>query len=218
MIKSVIFDIDGLLIDSEKVYYNLFDKVLKKYNKTINLNDYVKLFSGRTFSENISNLIDWYELPAEKNSVLKYFMNEGEKLAANDFDLKPGAKELLAYLKENNYAISLATSNNDKIANGILKENGIFDYFEYRTYGNEVTNGKPDPEIFLASLSKTNVAKEDTVILEDSENGIMAAHAAGIKVIGIPDMKTPSKKHQAMTYKIYDNLNDVVNLLNTSND
>lgn len=177
------------------------------------LSDYVRLFSGRTFSENVSNLIDWYELPADKKEVLKYFNDEGAKLAANDFDLKLGAKELLDYLKNNNYVISLATSNNDEIANGILKGNGILDYFQFKTYGNEVTNGKPDPEIFLTSLSKTSIAKEDTVILEDSENGIMAAYAAGIKVIGIPDMKIPSEKHQSMTYKICDNLNEVIDLL-----
>ncbi|MCF6515612.1 HAD-IA family hydrolase [Lactobacillus sp. S2-2] len=213
MIKSVIFDMDGLLIDSEKVYYNLFESVLNKYGKNITLDDYVKLFSGRTFSENVSNLIDWYDLPADKKEVLKYFNDEGEKLAADDFDLKLGAKELLVYLKENNYIISLATSNNNQIADGILQRNGIFDYFEFKTYGNEVKNGKPNPEIFLTSVNKTSVPKEDTVILEDSENGITAAHEAGVKVIGIPDMKMPSDKHQAMTYKVCHNLNEVKDLL-----
>lgn len=213
MIKSVIFDMDGLLIDSEKVYYKLFKKVLEKYGEDMSLEYYVSRFSGRTFAENIANLIDWYQLSATQKEVLDFFNYEGKQLTANDFDLKPGAKSLLEYLRTNNYTISLATSNNRQIADGILQENCILDYFEFRTYGNEVKNGKPDPEIFLTSFEKTSVTKEDTLILEDSENGIAAANAAGIKVIGIPDMKELSSKHQAMAYQMMKDLSEVQDLL-----
>ena len=134
------------------------------------------------------------------------FENEG-------VPIKKGLVDLLKYLKENNYKTIVATSSNRNRVDVILKSANITQYFDDSICGDEVTKGKPNPEVFLKSCEKLGVSVEDAVVLEDSEAGIQAASSANIKVICVPDMKYPEEEYASKTYKIVDSLEDVLTLL-----
>ena len=127
--------------------------------------------------------------------------------------IKPGLIELLKYLKENNYKTIVATSSNRHRVDVILENAKIASYFDDSICGDEVSKGKPNPEVFLKSCEKLGVSPNEALVLEDSEAGIQAAHSADIRVICIPDMKYPEKEYAEMTYDIADSLNDVLTLI-----
>ena len=96
----------------------------------------------------------------------------------------------------------------------ILAQAHITQYFDDSICGDEVTHGKPHPEVFLKSCEKLGVKTDEAIVLEDSEAGIQAASSAGIKVICIPDMKYPTEEYASKTYKILDSLDEVIDELN----
>ena len=128
--------------------------------------------------------------------------------------VKKGLLVLLNYLKENGYKTIVATSSNRDRVDTILAQAHITQYFDDSICGDEVTHGKPHPEVFLKSCEKLGVKTDEAFVLEDSEAGIQAASSAGIKVICIPDMKYPTEEYANKTYKILDSLDEVINELN----
>ena len=106
--------------------------------------------------------------------------------------------------------ISLASSSIASRARTILDGNGVTDYFDYFTFGPEVENGKPAPDIFLKALSKTGAAPEESLVLEDSEAGIKAAVAARIPVACVPDVARPSAETLEKAVGVFDSLLQVM--------
>ena len=124
--------------------------------------------------------------------------------------LKTGIIELLTFLKENGYKTIVATSSSRARADMILQVANIRHYFDDTICGDEVTCGKPNPEIFLTACKKLGVTTEEALVLEDSEAGITAAYAGNIDVICVPDMKYPEEEFATKTLKIVDSLLDVI--------
>lgn len=209
MKKAVIFDMDGLMIDSEKVTYEEYIKTMKKFNY-----DFDEDFYLRCLGKN-------------KQTVCKLFMNHyGDQFPMKEIwddvhlsldtrlstnvPLKNGIIELLTYLKNNHYKTIVATSSSRERAEKILTVANLRNYFDDIICGDEVTCGKPHPEIFLTACQKLGVAPQEALVLEDSEAGISAAHTGGIDVICIPDMKYPEEEFANKTLKILTSLHDVI--------
>ncbi|MDD8048617.1 MAG: HAD family phosphatase [Thomasclavelia sp.] len=211
MIKTIIFDLDGLLIDSEEMCYQVYVDLLAKYDKVMDLKDYAMHYSGQTATGNMTQLIKEFDLPITMEEGLTFQKGKSKEYISKGIDLKPGANELLDYLKKNNYEIMLASSSNKERALTILTNNNVVSYFDFFTYGTEVKHGKPSPDIFIKAASKSKNSKDECLVLEDSENGSRAAYDAGLKVICIPDMKEPSNKE--MITKILPSLKDVIKYL-----
>lgn len=217
MIKAVIFDMDGLMIDSERVTFEGYQHVLAKENLTMSEEKY-KTLLGKTvkavhelFKEDYGPQYDVDQIIKDVHAyIAQRFETEG-------VPLKPGLVELLKYLKENNYKTIIATSSHRNRVDLIVKQAQIDQYFDDSICGDEVTKGKPNPEVFLKACQKLQVSPQDALVLEDSESGINAAYNADIKVIGIPDMKYPEEKFVKMTYKIMDNLFQVKEFLEENN-
>ena len=114
------------------------------------------------------------------------------------------------HLKERGCVISLASSSIASRARTILDGNGVTDYFDYFTFGPEVENGKPAPDIFLKALSKTGAAPEESLVLEDSEAGIKAAVSAHIPVACVPDVARPSAETLEKAAGVFDSLLQVM--------
>lgn len=213
MYQAIIFDLDGLLIDSEIISYQLYQDLLCKYNQSFTVEKYSQNYSGKSAVTNMENLIKNYQLPITVQEGLDFMARHKQEYFNQGVKLKDGALELLQYLKNNHYQIVLATSSIPKRALGVLKQNQIDTYFDQMVFGTEIKQGKPYPDIFLKACKKVAVKPEDALVLEDSEAGIEAASRANIPVICIPDMKMPESRFQAMTTKILDSLTQVIDYL-----
>lgn len=208
--NAVIFDLDGLLIDSEKISYEIILKLLEPFGIDFSLKEYAQQYSGKTEVTNIRHLIEEYQLPLKLEEGLeKTFALEREMLFKH-VDLKPGARELLDYLKKGCFKIALASSSTEERALKIREDHGIRDYFDAFSFGHEVENGKPAPDIFLKACEKIGEDPENCLVLEDREAGIQAAYSAGIPVICIPDMKRPGQEFIEKTECLLDSLVDVI--------
>lgn len=213
MKKAVIFDLDGLLIDSEIISYQLYCDILGKYRYTLTIEEYARTLSGKTAVENMKNVIASYQLPFTLEEGLSLEEGMEKEYIKKGIALKPGAETLLQYLKDQQIKILLASSSFKERAVGILKENKVEHYFDYMVFGPEVNRGKPFPDIFLKACEKAGERTEDCLVLEDSEAGIAAAYSAGIDVICIPDMKLPGDEFKRMAVCTLPSLEDVIGYL-----
>ena len=210
MIKAVIFDLDGLLVDTELIAYQIYKDILEKFGYQFTKEEYAQDYSGKSMTVNVPHVIETYQLPWTVEKGLEEVLRAEERLLTYGVELKPGARELLAFLKENHYKIAMASSSIRDRALNILRENGILDYFGQFVFGKEVEKGKPYPDIFLKACEKLGERPEDCLVLEDSEAGIQAANAAGIPVICIPDMKRPSQRLLDRAAAVLDSLDQVI--------
>lgn len=213
MIKAIIFDMDGLMIDSERVTFECYQEILKGMNLTMD-EEFYKTLLGKPLKGIYQRFYDVYGNDFPIEDVIK----DVHALMAKRFEtegvpIKTGLKSLLEYLKENNYKTIVATSSNRDRVDTILFQAQITDYFDDSICGDEVTKGKPNPEVFLKSCQKLGINVDEAIVLEDSEAGIQASYDAGIKVICIPDMKYPEKQYEEKTFKILKDLNGVIEYL-----
>ncbi len=214
MTKAVIFDLDGLLVDSELMTYEFFVKTLAENGYEFSLKEYADVYCGRTAVRNLTELIKNYNLPFDVESGLA-LTHEAEKeyLKTKGVPLKKGAKELLDFLRNNGYGIYLASSSGKERAHTILSGNGIDGYFAGGVFGDEIEHSKPAPDVFLKATEKAGKRAEECLVLEDSDAGIHAAYAARIPVICIPDLKQPSEESRKMARYVLPSLLDVKKML-----
>lgn len=213
MLKAVIFDMDGLMIDSERICFRGYQKEFEKYEKIMDETLY-QLILGKNkpsiyqaFHEVMGE-----NFPIEKihEDVLEYI---DATLKQEGVPLKEGLLELLEYLQTKKIKCVVATSSNRNRVNFILRHAGIEKYFDAVICGDEVTCGKPNPEIFLKGCAKVDATSDEVIVLEDSEMGIKAAFDGNMKVICVPDMKYPEKQYVEKTWCILENLFEVKTFL-----
>lgn len=210
MYKGIIFDLDGLLIDSEIVSYHLYKEFVGNYGHTLSLDDYTSYYSGKSGKDNIISLIHDYHLPINIEEGLKYKENQDKINIEKGIPLKQGALELLMYLKKRNMKIALATSSAKERALPLIHNHHIDIYFDDFVFGTDVKRGKPNPDIFIKACVKLGLDTKECLVLEDSEAGIEAAYQAGIDVVCIPDIKEPDQNFKDKTVKLLDSLSDVI--------
>ena len=207
--KTVIFDMDGLLVDSEVRALRAWREVAKRrgiegidelFPKMIGMNPYTR---GLLFAELYGEDFPFTECDEEVRSVAHGYEAE------NPVPLKKGARELLAYFRENGYRIAIASSGLLATIERRMKYHGILDYFDVIVSGDMVTKSKPNPEIFLLCAAKLGVPPSEITVLEDSQNGIRAAHAAGMRPVMVPDFVAPEKEVAALAYAICSSLLEV---------
>ena len=215
-VELVIFDMDGLIFDSEKVSYDCWVEAAKIFNINFDMKIFYKLLG--TNHESVRNtLIDEF---GDKINVDDY-IEERRKInfskIANGVERKEGVEELLEYLTEKNIKKAVATSSNRELALNLLSKADILHYFDYVLCGDEVTKSKPDPEVFLNVAKKLKVNPENCMVLEDSEAGTIAGSRGRMKVIIIPDLKEPDEDIVRLAYKRLNNLKEVINEIETIN-
>lgn len=209
MIKAIIFDMDGLMIDSERVTFECYQERLKDMNLTMDEKFY-KTLLGKPIKGIYQRFYDVYgnDFPIE-NVIQDVHQLMAERFETEGVPVKKGLVELLHYLKDNNYKTIVATSSNRDRVDKILAQAKITEFLDDSICGDEVTKGKPNPEVFLKSCQKLGVNVDEAIVLEDSEAGIQASYDANIKVICIPDMKYPEKQYEEKTFKILKDLTEV---------
>ncbi len=188
-IKGVLFDMDGVIFDTEKAYLETWTKVFKSYGYDLKRETYISIMGTgrdnavRTFKEAFGEDIPMEDMYKDKDRILKEIIESGS------VPLKPGAVEILTYLRENNVKTALATSAKMWRAETQLKMSGIKDMFDKITCGDEIKNLKPDPDIFLKSAQKLALNPDECIVIEDSPAGIQAAFNAGMYGIHVEDLK-----------------------------
>lgn len=213
MLKAVIFDMDGLMIDTENVTYECYVKILKKRHLSMSKEFYTTLL-GKPMPVSSKLIYEEYgeDFPNDEISKEVHSMMD-QKFAEEGVPLKDGLIELLDYLKLHRYKTMIATSSNRERVNALLKQNGILDYFDDVICGDEVEHGKPAPDVFINACHKLKINPQEALVLEDSEAGIQAAYSANISVICIPDMKYPDNEYQQKTTCILNSLKDVIHYI-----
>lgn len=212
-IKAVIFDMDGLILDSERISFSCFKKVFSNYGYDMSEAYYLTLI-GRNYNGVKESILNRYGsgfpfdlLYDEKIELMSKIISE------NGIDLKCGVVELIDYLVENNYKIAVATSTHREKAEQLLELVKIKDKFNFIICGNDIVNSKPNPEIFLKAAEGLGVEPVECIVLEDSKAGIEAAYSAGMKGLNIPDMKKPDSEMKDKAFKIFESLLDVKNYM-----
>lgn len=207
MIKGVIFDFDGLVVDSEYISFESYRDFLENYDIEFTKEDYITYCPGKQLMTTLNFFKEHYHLDIDIEKASLYFKEREQYYMDKDgVSLKKGIKELLDYLRNENIHICLATSSVKERAMNILQEHHLDCYFDAFVFGGEVKRGKPFPDVFLKACEKINVKPEEALVLEDSEAGIEASYSAKIRVICIPDMKQPDLEHRNMAVCVYPDL------------
>lgn len=212
MIKAVIFDMDGVIIDSESVCDRTWQAALSEAGFTDD-KDAINKCRGTNYSDSCIILHELYgnDFPAEK------FMERSSELfhqieKSQGIPLMPFTKEILEYLAPK-YTLALASSTKEASVCRLLKGHGILDYFKTLTTGDMVCHSKPDPEIYRLACDSIGLLPQECVAVEDSPNGIKSACAAGLKTVMVPDRMEPDKEIAELCWKICADLKELEHVL-----
>lgn len=211
MKAGAIFDMDGLLFDTELVYNREWYKIANQYDLTIHeeMLDELRGTNGSVMNDIINRYCK--DVDAEKLTK-ELFENAKHSLAVN-VPMKAGAHELLDYLKAHAVKMAIASSAPSALIMSNLKGAGMDSYFDVVVSGQQVTHGKPAPDIFLLAASKLGLAPKDCYVLEDSIHGVHAGVRAGCFTIMVPDLVAPDAQVCELCNAIYPSLFDVIEAL-----
>lgn len=212
-VELVIFDVDGLMLDTESVWKKAWESIGEDYGiKDLEKNIFLEIVgrSGKEVEKIICEKLNYLANPLE---VLQSAIIKGQELLNIKIDVKPGVFELLDFLDQNNVKKAIATSTSREVSFNRLNNLKIWNRFDFILCGDDVLKRKPNPEIYLKIVKEMNVKKNKCLILEDSIVGVEAAFCAGIPCIMVPDLISPTKEQELKTYTIVDNLYDVKKIL-----
>ena len=215
---AVIFDLDGLLADTEIISLKVYQELLEDFGIPFTEETYSREYSGHREEENVQRFLDTYDLPWNFDQTLDKVYELEAQILAKGVNLKKGAKNLLTYLQREGIPIALATSSVKSRAKMILDSNGILSLFDHLIFAKDVKRSKSYPDIFLKACSDLNVLPENCLVLEDSEAGIEAASRAGIPVICIPDLKIPAQSFLNKTEQVFQDLDAVRDYLESKKE
>ncbi len=207
--KGIIFDMDGLIFDTEALVYKgnqqAADSLAIAYDKQTYLR-YLGI-SDEEFVEKVHEDFDSeYGFDKIAEFIRRAYENSEAMFAAGLVALKPGVKELLAYLDAQGITRILASSNNREAIGRLLEQADLVAEFPVVVSADDVSRAKPDPEIFLLAAEKLALPKANLLVLEDSKHGVNAAYAAEIPVIMVPDLLGPDEALAAKTVAVLPDL------------
>ncbi|EUJ09455.1 haloacid dehalogenase superfamily protein, subfamily IA, variant 3 with third motif having DD or ED [Methylophilaceae bacterium 11] len=211
MIKAAIFDMDGLLIDSERIIMQACIQAAAQVGITYTQAEYVELI-GRAGPDSTRIMVEQLNGVENFNLVMQGL---DALLAQRNhmFPLKTGAQALLEYYQANQIICSVASSSPMHHITHRLNHVGVLNHFSHLTSGQEVERGKPNPDIYLLAVNKLGLSPQACIAFEDSEMGARAAIAAGLKVVVVPDLLQPSDYVRAHCHQVVESLQDWLNAI-----
>lgn len=212
-VKGVLFDMDGVILDTEKLYTRFWREAAGAlgYSMTqemaLGMRSLSHEVGERQLKAYLGESVDYQQVRNKRIELMSAFIEE------NGVELKPGIHELLAFLKENGIKTSIATSSPLDRTKEYLSQVGLVEDFDELVSGHMVEHGKPAPDIYLYAAAKLGLKPEECLVLEDSPTGILAAYRAGCIPVMVPDQDQPDEETKARVYAVVDSLLDVTKIL-----
>lgn len=205
---NVVFDMDGVLFDTQMIYYNTWFTVAKKLGLS-DITEPADKCIGTNRKYQYSVLYDFYgpDFPCEEFYTLKdklFF----EYVEQNGVPLKPGVIELLEYLKESGSKVAIASSSRRHIVEKHLNRHDMIKYFDVIVGGDMIERSKPAPDIYLKACELLETKPDESYAVEDSYNGLISAHDAGLKSVMVPDMLPFNEEIAPVVFRKFDSLLD----------
>ena len=211
-IKAIIFDMDGVILDSESISDITWKMAADEKGLAVN-DEILNACRGTNKNDTMTILKKYYGTDFDSEAFLErtsQFFHEIEE--KDGIPLLPYAKEILEYLKPR-YRLALASSTRGPTVERQLRAAGVIDFFETRTTGEMVVHSKPDPEIYLMACKSIGVNPDECAAIEDSLNGIRSAHAAGLHPLMVIDKVQPTEEIKKMCEHIFDSLDGLKTIL-----
>ena len=180
-LKAVLFDMDGVIVDTEPLHRKAYFNTFKDLNITVSEEFYTSLTGTSTkkatsmIKEEFGLEVSPEEIAASKRKYFKHYFDTDP-----EFDLLPGVRELIAHYFENGIKLVLASSASMNTINWVFEKFDLEKYFMGKISGADLEESKPNPEIFIKATQIANESRESCMVIEDSTNGIIASHRAGI--------------------------------------
>lgn len=211
-VKAAIFDLDGTLIDTERIYRQIWPKTMASLGYVMKDDQYLAMRSlGRPFAP--KQMKEWFGEDFDYDNARKVrskFFNE--YIAEHGIQRKKGAIELLDYLKDHNIVTAIATATDVERAVRFLKMTGLDGYFDKVISATDVAEGKPSPYVYQHACKELGLSPEVCVAFEDAPNGIRSAHSAGLRVVMIPDQTEPDESLNGMYIACLSDLESAIQL------
>lgn len=208
--KAVIFDMDGLIFDSERLVLDCWEKVGKKYG-IAGIREVFTECIGTNKEKTKEIVLTHYgssfrydEFRKEASVLFQEFVRE------KGLPVKKGVRELLQYLKEKEVPVGLASSTRLAVVEEELQQAGLYDYFQVVMGGDLLRRSKPEPDIYLMTCEKMRVEPENAYAIEDSYNGIRSAYSAGMIPVMVPDMLAATEEMKEKSIAVFDDLLQVL--------
>jgi beta-phosphoglucomutase len=190
--KAFIFDLDGVIVDTAKYHFLAWKKIADQLNIHFTL-EHNELLKGVSRVRSLDIILDLGKIEASQEEKDQWLFEKNENYLSylvnmDNTEILPGVFSVLKYLKEEKQLIALGSAS--KNARPILEKTGIITYFDAIVDGNDVTNAKPDPEVFLIAAKALNVQPQNAIVFEDSIAGIQAANIANMISVGVGSQDT----------------------------
>ena len=216
MIKGVLSDMDGVILDSEKLYVRFWCEAGRacgfpmEREHALGIRSMARPYAIEKLQGWFGKGFDYDEVRGRRIELMDAYV------AVHGIEPKPGAELLLSYLKENGIKVALATATAKPLAEKYLGRVGLLKYFDAVASAKQVAHGKPAPDIYIYAAAQLGLKPGDCIALEDSPNGIRSAHAAGCKTVMVPDLDGATEEIAPLLYDIADGLADVVRIIESA--
>lgn len=212
MIKAVIFDLDGLMVDSEPVHFKAYEKVLSRLGVTLLESDYAARYVGISDHDAAQDMVKRYNLPISVEELLKRKAQVFAQILPGNVVPKKGLFDLLHDLRTHGYKTAVASGAMLPDIKQIIASLNLLDSFDALCSADAVKQGKPAPDLFLFAAQQIGVLPENCLVLEDAPVGVQAAQSAGMKCYAIPSRETQGRDFSKAT-KVLTSLSEVFNEL-----
>ena len=188
--KAVIFDMDGVIIDSEPIHFEVDMQTMREFGVNIS-KDELNKYVGTTNEYMLNDLINKYKIQKSIKEILEYKMELTiRRIKETKINAISGIPELLISLKHNNIKTAIGSSSPKELIITVIEKFQLGKYFDCIVSGDEVKEGKPKPDIYLEVSKRIGVNPEECIVIEDSRNGVLAAKNAGMKCFGFRNVNS----------------------------
>lgn len=207
--KAVVFDMDGVIFDSERLVLLCWEKVAERHHIE-GITEVMTACIGTTKVRTEEIVSDHYGEDFPYDAFSKEASALFHEIADRDgLPVKRGVRELLDYLHEQEIPLAVASSTRLEVVSQELKQAGLYEYFQIVMGGDQLRRSKPEPDIYLMACDKLGIKPAQAYAIEDSYNGIRSAYSAGMKPIMVPDILPPTEEMREKSVAVLDDLQQV---------